>query len=1032
MTAITITDLNNAKLDVDHIAAIATSTGGTATDRLGNVKMTVVGAVAEAVAQTGAYSSEAVGRAATTDGKTFRVQGSGDIASYEYRRTNGSTSVLIASYPAISAYNAAIANSFASASFTVNEISCVKCIENIELIRFNPYTGHIKLLQLSTNGSGKVSGLNFVTEGGEFLTLTKTSEDILNGFETWSYYLTNKCYISVVVNTKLTPISFTHTDSSFATNNMLVQQYVDEPLRQAKLYSSLFNQYIEFTSPGVYDASGNVTQAYGGYYKSISITKPGFYQVGWALVGTVRFIHAVNVSGAILASWHGDLFSEVRNKVIDVPEGTTELRLSEFSNSAFSLANPKNGFLVYSPKAAGATYGLISEDQVKSVIETYPPSDTYNKQANRAFLPATFTANEFSCIKGIESAKIIRFTGFTNPISLMKLVTDSNGKVTELNFFYYTTGNYFIVGSKINEDLVNGYETWAGSVNGAVEISVLVNVKLTPVSFNYVDTAFATNQMRFQQYVDQKEYLSDLYNELYNQYIEFTESGVYGADGNVALAYGGYHKSLAVTKTGFYKIGWTLGGAVRCMHAVNSSGVILATWNGDYFNEVYGMTIDVPVGTTELRLSSYRNSGYNFDHPKDGFLIHTPKASGSTYGDISETRVAELIDFSNMDDAPYIEILGNMWNDGNWRNSTDVNSIARVYPISSNETYELLYAPNGSLAVPEQTLSSLYISSQLGQNQSFAPITHNSLVFNNLGADCDIVTVNSYARNGYTAVAWTPPVGAHSLIVQTQYGAGNPVQGIRLFKRKGAKGIYTSSNNANKKIAVCGDSVAANPGGEIGKEKLRNRLGCTVDTFAVPGAGFSYNATPTWITANNVSGVMQVEELVKAGSPTYDIFLLSGTLNDPVTHNKAVGSITHCKPYLKSGALPDFTDPNLDTMLGAFNFCIQRIYEKNPKAKIVISTMGKMFLTSPTSGFNTAAGYDINSISTNTTGSTYYQYVQALRLLGESWGIPVVDMYSKAGINEFNKAVTMLDAYHPSDRGYEGMWNLWFDAVLAA
>jgi hypothetical protein len=45
MTAITIADLNNAKLDVDHIAAIATSTSATSTDRLGNVKQTMAGAV---------------------------------------------------------------------------------------------------------------------------------------------------------------------------------------------------------------------------------------------------------------------------------------------------------------------------------------------------------------------------------------------------------------------------------------------------------------------------------------------------------------------------------------------------------------------------------------------------------------------------------------------------------------------------------------------------------------------------------------------------------------------------------------------------------------------------------------------------------------------------------------------------------------------------------------------------------------------------------------------------------------------------
>lgn len=43
MPAITIQDLNNAKADVDHVAAVATSTALTATDRLGHSKLTIAG-----------------------------------------------------------------------------------------------------------------------------------------------------------------------------------------------------------------------------------------------------------------------------------------------------------------------------------------------------------------------------------------------------------------------------------------------------------------------------------------------------------------------------------------------------------------------------------------------------------------------------------------------------------------------------------------------------------------------------------------------------------------------------------------------------------------------------------------------------------------------------------------------------------------------------------------------------------------------------------------------------------------------------
>ncbi|MEY3760068.1 MAG: hypothetical protein RIR39_1559 [Pseudomonadota bacterium] len=52
-----------------------------------------------ALIQAGVYTTEALGRAAVADGQAFKVQGSGDVAAYEYRRTNSTTSVLIATYP---------------------------------------------------------------------------------------------------------------------------------------------------------------------------------------------------------------------------------------------------------------------------------------------------------------------------------------------------------------------------------------------------------------------------------------------------------------------------------------------------------------------------------------------------------------------------------------------------------------------------------------------------------------------------------------------------------------------------------------------------------------------------------------------------------------------------------------------------------------------------------------------------------------------------------------------------------------------
>jgi hypothetical protein len=54
-----------------------------------------------ALIQAGVYVDEATGRAAVADGEAFKVQGTGNVAAFEYRRVNASTSTLIATYPSI-------------------------------------------------------------------------------------------------------------------------------------------------------------------------------------------------------------------------------------------------------------------------------------------------------------------------------------------------------------------------------------------------------------------------------------------------------------------------------------------------------------------------------------------------------------------------------------------------------------------------------------------------------------------------------------------------------------------------------------------------------------------------------------------------------------------------------------------------------------------------------------------------------------------------------------------------------------------
>lgn len=59
-----------------------------------------------AIIGAGVYATEAAGRAAVADGVAFKVQGSGDVAAYEYRRVNSGSSTLIATYPSKAAIDA--------------------------------------------------------------------------------------------------------------------------------------------------------------------------------------------------------------------------------------------------------------------------------------------------------------------------------------------------------------------------------------------------------------------------------------------------------------------------------------------------------------------------------------------------------------------------------------------------------------------------------------------------------------------------------------------------------------------------------------------------------------------------------------------------------------------------------------------------------------------------------------------------------------------------------------------------------------
>jgi len=593
----------------------------------------------------------------------------------------------------------------------------------------------------------------------------------------------------------------------------------------------------------------------------------------------------------------------------------------------------------------------------------------------------------------------------------------------------------------------------AAAVNADVYADTAAGLAATSVSDQFVVTV-GDELVRYRHdtgpvAVEVARYPSSSYvNSPYvaRYFIEFVTGGSYISNGTVG-GYGGRNYLFTVEKTGLYKITWDTQGGVRYIHAEDANGTILASWGGDVtFVDPF---IFVPEGTVTLKLSAYDlGAGYS-----NYLELHEVRADGATRGVTSEDEITAIADarsliavqaaalrddeavFAYENEVDHFDMVGNLWSDGTFKNASPSNSFSktRCYTISDTETYMFHYDPKNNYS---QAISNLEIVEHLPltTNQNFGAITHNGTTLNNLGADCDTVTVNSYTTPvGKWSSTWTPPAGAKRLLVSCMDGSVID-DGIRLFKTDGRAALSLAGNpNSGKSIVIMGDSVAQSWKAERSKSRLRGMLGSKFDTYAMGGSGWAITATPTWVTPNNISGVYQVNELAQPAAETYDIYLLSATLNDPITHQSAIGTIDMCVPYVVDGSgNPDLTDSDLDTMLGALNFAIQRIYDKNPNAKIVIGTMNKAFLTSITSGFGLAAGHDPDDTTTNSHGSTYYEYVQAVRSLGDKWGIPVADIYGKSNINQLNKAETMSDQYHPTVEGYRRMWAVWADAIMNA
>lgn len=194
-----------------------------------------------------------------------------------------------------------------------------------------------------------------------------------------------------------------------------------------------------------------------------------------------------------------------------------------------------------------------------------------------------------------------------------------------------------------------------------------------------------------------------------------------------------------------------------------------------------------------------------------------------------------------------------------------------------------------------------------------------------------------------------------------------------------------NSLNYGKSVAVFGGSVSVIPASETAKNMWRERLGMSVTTYGVGGAGFS--------SLQGKSLQQQVDE-----AEVFDIYILWASTND-YNNKRENGSYTDYSEF------DGFDSERLITQAGGINYCLKKIYEINPNATIYFFTSSK--------AFNERGGYD--SFDPNGIVS----YVDMQKKICELHGIPYLDLFTLGGYNTFNQELFYRDPIHMNAEGYK-------------
>lgn len=199
-----------------------------------------------------------------------------------------------------------------------------------------------------------------------------------------------------------------------------------------------------------------------------------------------------------------------------------------------------------------------------------------------------------------------------------------------------------------------------------------------------------------------------------------------------------------------------------------------------------------------------------------------------------------------------------------------------------------------------------------------------------------------------------------------------------------------------KKIAFLGDSITEGYGASCVENTYWNLLGretgAEVYGYGIGGTTIAKRRFPLPEPNPNKYFGSRVEAMI----PDADIVVIFGGTNDFGGSDPALGSIT---------------DRGEDTFYGAYHCLIQKLIARYPNAKLVIATPLHR-LTEDDDTYNEQAGR---------RGGTLGRYVQAIREIGEFYGLAVADLYRSCPLQPRmpgHGQRYMPDGVHPNDAGH--------------